>query len=117
MAKTGGGGGNMFAKEAEAVDLLSMLDCKAFLKGMCEEKWKARKDAIEELCTIAGKSARLKGEGCDYGELVAALKKALKDSNMAVVAAAIRALGECLLAFLSCCCSLQFFPFFGCIIP
>ena len=87
----------MFAKEAEELDLLSMLDCKAFLKGMCEEKWKARKDAIEELCTIAGKSTRLKDEGCDYGELVAALKKALKDSNMAVVAAAIRALGECLL--------------------
>jgi cytoskeleton-associated protein 5 len=84
----------LFAKEEVALELMKKFDVKAFVKGMGEEKWKMRKDAIDALIKMAEPATLLDPECGDYGEVVAPLKKALKsDSNAAVVAAAIKALG------------------------
>lgn len=82
---------DLFGKAEVEVNLLKELDVKAFLAGMREEKWNLRKQQIDRLVGIAEKSEKL-AEG-DYGEVISVLKKSLKDSNMAVVASAIRALG------------------------
>lgn len=91
QAASTNGAVDLFAKEAEVVNLLKELDVKAFLGGMREEKWSLRKNQIDTLVGIAEKSDNL-AEG-DYGEVISELKKSLKDSNMSVVASAIRALG------------------------
>lgn len=93
--KTAGGSGgsavDLFAKEEAVLNLTKKLNVKAFLSGMGEEKWKLRKDQIDNLIEITEKADQIASG--DHGDVVAALKKSLKDSNMAVVAAAIRALG------------------------
>jgi cytoskeleton-associated protein 5 len=82
---------DLFGKEPAVLNLLKVLDVKEFFSGMREEKWNLRKTQIDNLVEIAGKADTL-AEG-DYGEMISVLKKSLKDSNMAVVASAIRALG------------------------
>jgi cytoskeleton-associated protein 5 len=96
-APSGGGAGGGQAAEAEdlfgtgPVDLLKELNVKYFVKAMDEAKWKLRCDAIEKVVSIAAPAASLAAG--DYGEVVSLLKRALADANMAVVAAAIKALG------------------------
>ena len=79
---------DLFSKE---VVLLKELDMKAFTAGMREEKWKLRKEQIDKVIAIADKSTML-AEG-DYGDIISELKRSLQDSNMSIVAAAVRALG------------------------
>ncbi|KAG8185075.1 hypothetical protein JTE90_029692 [Oedothorax gibbosus] len=72
-----------------AVDVISKLP-KNFYEQIEAKKWQERKDVLENLLQM---TTNVKLESGDYGDLVRALKKCVsKDSNVVVVAIAIKCL-------------------------
>lgn len=78
-----------------AVDVLSKLPSNFY--DLCEaKKWQERKQALDTLLQMT--TPEMKLESGDYGDLVRALKKMIsKDSNVVVVASAIKCLTHLIL--------------------
>ena len=70
--------------EYEAVDVLAKMP-KDFSERLASTKWKDRKEALDDLFTIANVPAIKDGS---FDEIVRGLAKSMKDANIAVVAVA-----------------------------
>eukprot|EP00898_Chlorokybus_atmophyticus_P007131 jgi/Chlat1/7419/Chrsp6S09189 len=75
---------------ADPVDILSQLK-SSFWDGVKAAKWSEKRDALAELTNLANTPRLASG---DYAEVARLLKKMVGDSNVAVVAEAVKAAGN-----------------------